>query len=78
MTGHCFWLRESEQKKKSGRDIGQDSIFAAEFCGIFGNINEVYEVVRVRGVRRTVRVAHLLAISVIRGDQGLAVEFEKS
>ena len=77
MTGHFFWLRKPEQKEKRRRDIGEDSIFAAEFCRVFGDINEVNEIVRMCGVRRAVRVAHLLAISVIRGDQRFAVELEK-
>ena len=48
--GHLLWLRGPEQKKKRGCDIGQDSVFTAKLCCIFGDVNEMHKIAGVRGV----------------------------
>lgn len=75
MPGHLFWLQQCQQKQKCGREIGQDTVLAAKLCGIFGNINEMHKVGCVRGVRRSIGIAHLLAISVIGSDDTFAIKF---
>ena len=72
VSGHLLRLRQSKQKQKSRRDVGQNSVFAREnCCGIFGHVNEMHKVARVRGVGRAIRIAHLLAIAVVGGDDGI-------
>src|SRR5206468_7975243 len=66
VPGHFFWLRQAEQKQKSRRHIRQNAVFAAELRRIVGNTQEVHKVAGMRGVWRAVRVAHLLAVAVVR------------
>jgi hypothetical protein len=44
-------------------------------CGILGNINEMHKVGGVRGVGRSIGIAHLLAISMIGSDDTFAIKF---
>ena len=77
MAGHLLWLRHSKQKQKRWRDIGQNSVLAAKSRRILGHINEMHEIGGVCGVWRAVRVSHLLAISVIGGDDAFAIKIEE-
>ena len=68
MPGHFLRLREPEKKKKRGRDIREDAILDAKTRGIPGNVNEVDQVRGVRGVGRSIRITHQLAIPMVGRD----------
>ena len=70
-------MQQAEKEKERRRHIGQDSITATKFGGIRANVYTVNEIGCVGGVRRTIRVTHLFAIAVIRGNQAFAAELEK-
>ena len=77
MPGHLFGLRQTEEKQERGRDIGQNSVFAAKLCRVLRHINEMHKVGGVRRIWRSVWIAHLLAISVVGRDDALAIKIEK-
>ena len=74
VPGHFFRLRHAENKKGSAR-YPPERRSGSELRRIVGNINEVHKVTGVRGVRRAVRVAHLLAVAVVARHQRFPVEF---
>ena len=71
-AGHFLRLRQAEQKKKGGRDVSQDSIFNAKICRVIRDVNEMDQVRGVSGVGRSIGIAHLLAIAMVRRDQGFS------
>src|SRR5436190_18714351 len=77
VASHLFWLRQPQQKQKSWCHIGQNPVFAPEPCSIIGHVNEMHKIACVRSIRRTITVAHLLAIAVVGGHDGFAVKLEK-
>src|SRR5205814_4545428 len=77
MPGHLFGLRQTEEKQERGRDIGQNSVFAAKLCRVLRHINEMHKVGGVRRIWRSVWIAHLLAISVVGRDDAFAIKIEK-
>src|SRR5215813_14868294 len=77
MPGHLLWLAQVEQKQKSWRYIGQNSIFAAKLCSIVRHVDDMHKVAGVSSVRRPIRVTHLLTITVVGGDDGFSVKFKE-
>ena len=71
VAGHFLRLRQAEQKQQRRRDVGQDSIFNAKICRVIRDVNEMDQVRGVSGVRRSIGIAHLLAIAVIGRDQSI-------
>lgn len=50
-SGHFFRFFHPEQKQERWRDVRQNSVFAAKSLRVFGDVNEMDQVRRVRGVR---------------------------
>src|ERR1700730_10286497 len=74
VSGHFGRLLHSKKKQKCRRDVGEDSILAAEFRGVLCDVDEMHKIGRVRSIWRAVRVTHLLAISVIGRDETFSVD----
>ena len=75
MAGHVLRLWKAEQGEQRRRDIGEDTVFDPKLGRVLGHVDQMHEVRRVRGVRRTVRVSHQLAVAVVSRDQAGAAEF---
>jgi len=66
---NCARSFPSVATSRANKRVGATSArmpFHSGTCRVVGNIKEVHKVAGMRGVRRAVRVAHLLAIAVVR------------
>ena len=63
-----------EQEKKRWRHIGKGTTLHLKIAGLFRDIEDVHKVGRVRGVWRSIAVAHLLAIAMVGSNKKLATE----
>ena len=71
---HLRRLLQPEEEQEGRRDVCKDAIIDPEILRLLCHVNEMHKICRMRGVRRSVRIAHQLAISVISQKDELATE----
>ena len=76
MSGHFGRLFQPHQAQQRGSDIRQNAIGESYLILVVRHVNEIHKVGRVGCIRRTILIAHVFGIAMIRRNKQLAAKFQ--